>query len=527
MLKIIDALGPFFKDYNKSVYNWSKIPFENLEKDGNLDKIKCKKILKDLEFLFKKVKKLGYNAISLDDLAHLTKFDFYDSSFKRKIDDYKEFYDKIFKLAQKFSFKIFINTDVMFFNKFIHDTKTNHYDLFIQAIELSLSLPIDGIILRVGESDGVDVEGDFKSKLIIKTAEQLNSLISEVIHFFEENDKLLIVRTWTVGAFPIGDLIWNVDTYNKAFGNIKSENFVVSMKYGMSDFFRGLEINPLFFKSDHNKIVEFQAKREYDGFGELPYYVGWDYQEVWDAVKNENIVGISCWAQTGGWSSWKRLTFFDESWSELNTNAVSKVVDGVDNSRIINNANLEKFLKKYKDVSDSILFEKKVKNRFVRRVCIPPCCFVFWDHIIINPLISSYHSLYKNNYGFVSESDFEELASLGSCIENIEFVVDTLRIFLKTRDVVLGKRIDDKFMQDIETYRSKHNYAFSFSISTNNATILSKVLTKFLVRTSPKYRLRDGFLLDATVSSFIRKIAMHYAPSFLSNRSMSLNMLLR
>jgi hypothetical protein len=78
-----------------------------------------------------------------------------------------------------------------------------------------------------------------------------SSLISSVRFFpflpvFEHFNKYLIFRTWTIGAYKIGDLIWNEKTYEQVLQGIQSKNFIVSMKYGDTDFFDQLRLDPLF-----------------------------------------------------------------------------------------------------------------------------------------------------------------------------------------------------------------------------------------------------------------------------------------
>ena len=48
------------------------------------------------------------------------------------------------------------------------------------------------------------------------------------------------------------------------------------MKHGESDFFRYLPLNRSFFRVKQRKLLELQARREYEGAGEYPSFIGWD-----------------------------------------------------------------------------------------------------------------------------------------------------------------------------------------------------------------------------------------------------------
>lgn len=89
-LFLIDAISPFFIDYQKRVVNWSKIPFINLERGNGLDEEKLRVIYLAFERFLQRISEIGYNAITLDDIAHLIDFDFYPAKFKSKIQQYQD-----------------------------------------------------------------------------------------------------------------------------------------------------------------------------------------------------------------------------------------------------------------------------------------------------------------------------------------------------------------------------------------------------------------------------------------------------
>ncbi|MBD3181622.1 hypothetical protein GF312_04965 [Candidatus Poribacteria bacterium] len=122
-LYIIDAIGAFFQRKSNKVTNWSKINFHELETDNKVDNSLFKKIEVDFRKFIQQVSEIGYNAISIDDIAHLVDFDNYPYWLKDKISTYQGWYERLFAVAREYGFNIFVNTDVMFYNEFI-DAKT-------------------------------------------------------------------------------------------------------------------------------------------------------------------------------------------------------------------------------------------------------------------------------------------------------------------------------------------------------------------------------------------------------------------
>lgn len=549
-LFLIDAIGPFFLGYEKRVVNWSKIPFVNLEKEGGLDAEKAERILTAMKGFLERVSAMGYNAVTLDDIAHLISFDFYPETYAKKIKQYQDLYRKIFSMAAEQEIRVFMNTDVVFFNTYIEQWLNNDriktIELLYQTVQKALSeFPIAGIVFRIGETDGEDVEGDFKSRILIKTPRQANEIIKHLLPAFEQHNKTFIFRNWTVGAYPIGDLIWNRETYDKAFSGINSEHFVISMKYGDTDFFSGLELNPIFFTGFHKKIIELQTRRERECFGIFPYYVGWEYEKYYHLLKHlKNLAGISVWCQTGGWSRNKNLTFVDNSstWNELNTIAAIRIFrDNVSADdairRFFSDDAYIDFLRSFNEVFTSLLYieDFAAKKLYFRRTRIPPMLWLSWDYITINPLMTSIHLGFSDLVEELDESELERIYEQGIKlnIENMEYCYDTLRLFLFCRKALLGQYKYSTLMQDIEAFRQKyHPCNFKFKVKDGRFFVTPvKLLFKILTRTRPEYRLMDRILLSRLPSSIIYRSILLFAgkgmPKFSNKRAMKLDVIFK
>ncbi len=258
---------------------------------------------------------------------------------------------------------------------------------------------LEGLILRIGESDGNDVRDPIRTHLHLRNAKETNRLLAGLLPEFEKRDKQLILRTWTVGAHKIGDLIWHRDTLAETLRGLDSPNFIVSMKHGESDFFRYLPLNRAFFQVKQRKIIELQARREYEGAGEYPSFIGRDCERfARDLAAADNMVGMSVWCQTGGWHRFRRLAFLEEEnrdiWIRLNTAVAigifkhGKSVEttmndllGKERARSV----LELLLHADVLIDELFYVEDFARQKlFFRRVRIPPMLHVYWDSLFIN-----------------------------------------------------------------------------------------------------------------------------------------------
>lgn len=547
-LFIIDAIGPFFKKYTRETINWSKIPFSHLEDDDGLDMSKFKKIRQEFKHFIDIVAELGYNAISIDDLAHLVSFDFYPEEMASLIRQYQSAYDTLFKYARKKGLQIFITTDVMFFNRWI-DARTAKRpgkinELLHIAIEkLFHQFDVQGLILRIGESDGVDVKGTFKSRLTVRTPRQVNKLIKQLLPVFEKRQKQMIFRTWTVGIYPIGDLIWNERTFARTFADINSDFFIVSMKFGDTDFYDDLELSPLFAIGPHKKIVELQARREREGFGELPYYVGWQYEKYYKQLSElENMVGVSVWCQSGGWSTWRNRTFLRESsmWNELNTRAIIDIYKhGMTADESLQKAAKKEeriaFIREAYELIHDILYIKELSDQpvYFRRLRIPPLIWLYWDHVVLNPLLIAlleYMGVSKYKMPKNQLANFHKKGKkLG--IRNIDYMHDTLMILARCRRIMWKNSIKPKHVEHIENYKRRYDMPLKFSIhiaQTNYSK--ARLAFKIFLRRRPQYRFIDRILLSFLVSAafrFVYRLLNKNLPSFVNKQAMRVDMLFK
>jgi hypothetical protein len=410
-LFLVDAIGPFFRGYEKRRINWSKIPFTHLKTSGPEAELQWARIREDMRHFAREVSALGYNAVTLDDLAHLAPHELHEPQIAADIAFFRKEFATLFDiLSEEFNLGIYLTSDVIPLTPAIESSLPGKTDVleayYISLVEGVLAdFPqLSGIILRIGESDGNDVKDPIRTRLHLRNPRETNRLLHKLIPSFEAAGKTLILRTWTVGAHRIGDLIWHRGTLAETLAGINSPHFIVSMKHGESDFFRHIPLNKAFFRVTQRKIIELQARREYEGAGEYPSYIGRDCERFARELDGaENIVGISVWCQTGGWHRFRRLAFLPENshsdiWIRLNAAAAihifryrKSVEQSVTETLGAERAPAALELLHHADtlINDLLYIGEFARQKlFFRRVRIPPLLNVYWDCLFINHAVS-------------------------------------------------------------------------------------------------------------------------------------------
>lgn len=576
-LFLIDSSAPFFRKHPKGVINWSKAPHHLHEKKGRLRGGRSRRVREGLKIYLDQAVSRGYNAVTFDELSRLVSFSFYSGKLKARLRRYRSHFRKIFRIASERKLRIFVTSDVFFFNQEIDRATRGKTDRVFKLIRKSVKKlfrrfpEVDGLVFRVGESDGVDVKGEFRSRLFLKTPALANRFLRELLPLFEKRKKTLIFRTWTVGAWPLGDLLWNPATYRKTFRGIDSPALIVSAKYGNADFFRYLEVSPHFFADQRKKIVELQARREYEGFGEIPSFIGDEYRKVYEGLRScRHLVGVQVWCQTGGWSRFRNRTFSKKSslWNEINTSVVvpifrdgASVKDAV--ARVASEffpkpksgregewgrtlADFQLFLEHSELTVRQLLYDPLFarKTFFINRVRIPPLIHIFWDHVTVtDPIVA----LYRHAVGSPEESlrfgrealgRIEQMAVLAKKLDlpyRAGFHRRTFELFFEVRRLIYaasGAAILKKLRHDISKYEKRFPDAYRFKIepSEKGPGFWLRFAVGLLVRNKPAYRLLDRILFHPFLSRcllfFLRKNKKLF-PSFVGNQAMGLEHFLK
>ncbi|XTZ14251.1 hypothetical protein ACQSSU_22495 [Micromonospora echinospora] len=170
--------------------------------------------------------------------------------------------------------------------------------------ELFESLPfVDGLMVRVGEGGDVyAADGwDYSSKLAVTTEASVRAMLRALLDTAGQAGRKVVFRTWTVGVGPVGDLHTNPESYARVLGGFDDPHLIVSTKYTLGDFYSHLPLNTTLLTGAHRRIVEFQARREFEGFGALPNDLGPLHRRALrEFLANPKVEGVWNWTQDGG-----------------------------------------------------------------------------------------------------------------------------------------------------------------------------------------------------------------------------------
>jgi hypothetical protein len=568
-LFMVDGIGPFFLNCRQRHVNWSKIPFRSLEVGDRLDDALFEEVYADFCTLVERTAALGFNAITLDDVAHLVALPGYPGPLRRLVLDYRAAFARLFDVARRHGMDVYLTTDVMFYPAAIDDHGPGGLAETCALLKHALhdvftSFPqVKGVILRIGECDGVDVRDRFRSHLAIRRPAEARTLVRELLPVFEKHDRRMIFRTWSVGVHRIGDLIWNRNTFDRVFGGIDSPHLVISLKHGESDFFRYLPLNKLFFRGPHQKIIELQARREYEGSGEFPSFVGWDYEQVVRQLNgNTNVIGAWIWVQTGGWSCFRRRAYLGDGaiWNEINAfvtlslvrnNVSTEAAVAVYCRTQLGRQDWEKLLVLLRlsdEVVKELLYVDQLARQklFFRRLRVPPLLSVFWDQIIVN------HAMRKLLRCLVEDPDeavlrgraalrkIRTMRGLAEALDlpvgDIDFMYDTFEILAASRDYYFGafdREVRERLERLYDAYRQKHPVHYTVRLDFSPFSLprhrIGWLLALWL-RRRRGYRLIDRLLMIRLLSwmSPVFLIAHHKSNADLvENRAMGLDAVLR
>ncbi len=569
-LFIIDGIGPFFRRHPKLRANWSKIPFSQLEKEDRLPPALWEEIHSDFATFCARVRAVGYNAVTLDDLAHLYPHNTYAPELRNKIEAYRAEYRRLFETARANQLAVYITTDVMFYNPALDrevGRKPAAAAAFLACVldrVFADFAEIAGVILRIGESDGHDVRGDFRSRLVIRSPRQARALLSALLPVAERHGRLLIFRTWSVGAYRIGDLMWNRDTFDATFAGLDSPALVLSMKYGESDFFRYLPLNRHFMRSDHQKLIELQTRREYEGCGEFPSFVGGDYAAYRDALqKARNMLGIVAWCQTGGWTPFHRLSYLEPAglWNEINTEVTLYLFrDGLSVEGALRKVFTARYgsgrwdlFLEFFETSERVikqgLYVREFAQRklFFRRLRVPPLLTVHWDQILITSYIRKLLRAFVIDHArAIAEMDaalraldrMEALAvELGLPAEDIRFQRAVFSVLQAARRYYFSEFTDEvraALLEAVAAYRRRDGRAYTVNVDLGPLRISRRRMRRIatvLLRDQRGYRRLLDHVVTLRLLSWLRPVLglsrMRALPDFAHERAMGLDSVLR
>ncbi|MFE0591220.1 hypothetical protein [Micromonospora echinospora] len=222
----------------------------------------------------------------------------------------------VFRYADQMGMKVFLLTDMLAVSPPLEAYLTRTVggldvtDPRLWAVyqaglaELFASLPfVDGLMVRVGEGGDVYAEDGwtYSSKLVVTTETAVRAMLRALLDTAGAAGREIVFRTWTVGVGAVGDLHTNPESYARVLGGFDDPHLIVSTKYTLGDFYSHLPLNSTLLAGGHRRIVEFQARREFEGFGALPNDLGPLHRQALRAfLANPRVEGVWNWTQDGG-----------------------------------------------------------------------------------------------------------------------------------------------------------------------------------------------------------------------------------
>lgn len=546
--------------------NWSKIIFTDLPEDDFF----WEKLRADFTHLADQVQEMGYTAVTLDDLAHLTTHPWHDAETNRRIAFFAEEFARLFEILAERDLEAWVTTDVLSLSPAAvakvgddHGARSAFYLDLVRRFFARFP-GVTGLILRIGESDGLDVRDSLRSHLHLETPRQTNEFLRELLPVTDALGKKVVLRTWTVGAHRIGDLIWHRGRLGDTLRGLDSPNFILSMKPGESDFFRHLPLNRAFFEYEGPKILELQARREYEGAGEFPSFLGFDLQQTYEEMAEvKNLVGVSVWAQTGGWHRFKRLAFLDKEafWIELNARVAVDIFHkkkmpeeslrglvGAEKA-----ADAVEFLSHADDVMLTLYYipEFARLQLYFRRVRIPPLLHLYWDSLFIHAPIRKLLRHFVRDHEAALRQSEEAMARFPRMIElaekldwpvvDVRFMRDTCAMIALAREYYFSD-FDPDIVPRIEAAKKEYKKAWPhekrarYRMKTDFAPPKLKRrtiswATRILLRDKRGYRpLRDHFFTLNVLSICYRLLKTRSKkafPKFIRKSAMGIDTLFR
>jgi hypothetical protein len=409
----------------------------------------------------------GYNTISFETFLEYVNFDLVgdgyqvyaaDSIYRERHLALRETFGQLFEYAANMGVKVILQTDMValsepltnyFVTEFgaINTSSPEFWQVYKAGLREALTeIPgVQGVMIRTGEGgQGYAHPGwNYYSELLVTTVSALQIMLNEMLEVIEDLNKTLIYRTWSIGIGDAGDLHTNSDTYERVLSDVSSPNLIVSTKFTQGDFYSYLPFNPTFEAGNHQRIIELQCRREYEGMGAIPDYVGPLHQEGIQAAAErcDSLVGMWTWTQHGGpiragpmntysgfgfwlyidanvyatsklaWNTYANITAVTEGWVASNF--------GTDPTLV---ANMSQMLLKSREPILKVLYIKPFAEKAVYAFGLepPPMLYIFeWNLVTASTAVwSGIYTTSKDdlqiaiNDGFAGLGSVRELQSL-------------------------------------------------------------------------------------------------------------------
>ncbi len=419
-----------------------------------IDSLAYRRIFAEFDYYLKRMAQFDFNAITIAGFMEFVNFEFYKSGFEIYPEDseyrkrhlaLRSCFNQFINLANELGFKVYLYTDMValsepfetFLIKKLGKVDTESDELWeiyqTGAQEIFEYMPnVEGFYIRIGEAGTVynNPGWDYYSELYVQKDKAVKKMLESFLEIAEKYHKSIIFRTWSVGVGEVGDMHTNIETYQRVLDNITSDRLIVSTKFTNGDFYGWLPFNYTLYQGKHPRIVEFQCRREFEGFNSWPNYLAKHHQAALKSFSksNENINGIWLWTQGGGPLRAGPLSIYPfhgfNVVTDLNVYAMGQIANNInvdlekvtkdwihlyfgENEVLVKNL-IEMFDKSHKITLQGLYISEFAKY-YVKALSLepPPMLWIFeWD--IVSGASSALGAIY-----FVSKENIESAISEG------------------------------------------------------------------------------------------------------------------
>ena len=317
-----DAAG-WGKDYSHNTKRFDRV---FLPDEPFVDQVQAERVFSQFREYADRMAALGFNAIEFQAFLEFVDFNKLGSGYevypagsvyRKRHEALRKFYSRFFDYAHGKGLRVILSTDMVALTPQLKQyisgrpggmdvEKPEFWQVYSDGLsELFETMPeVDGLMIRIGEAGPLyNRKGwDYTSELMVRSVASVKEMLRSLTRTAEEHDKYIIFRTWSVGVGEVGSMHTDPAVYDRILGDIYSDNLIISTKLTKGDFWNSVPYNPTLYSGHHKRIVELQARREFEAFNVIPNYVAPDYQEALRGFlkKNPNIVGVWVWTQAGG-----------------------------------------------------------------------------------------------------------------------------------------------------------------------------------------------------------------------------------
>lgn len=291
-----------------------------------IDAHQFRQVERQFETYVQRVVASGYNGIVVDGFIRFVDFENVGdgesvygpaSDFRPRHDVWRAAYGRLYRHARDAGLKVVMVTDMLALTRPLEDYLRNLtgsvdaedarlWETYADGVrELFEWFPyLDGLMIRIGEAGAAyDVDGSpYYHRLGVTTDAAVQEMVTHLAAAVGERGKPLYLRSWSIGIGEIGDLHTNPETYDRVFGGLQVDNLTVSTKFVRGDFDSYQPFNPTLEVPGKKRLIEFQARREFEAFNAIPNHLGPLHREAlrYAMSANPNVDGIWLWTQAGG-----------------------------------------------------------------------------------------------------------------------------------------------------------------------------------------------------------------------------------